>query len=605
MLDRAVVALKAWLVHPRLPGRLALLAVVLTLPALWIGWRFDDHLHRLMMLGHAEVETHPLEVFSSFRGDPEILRDYVDTGLFPWWTPPAYRLAFFRYLSAVSMWIDYQVWPDAPALMHLHSLAWYAALVAVATLLYRRLLGVSWWAGLAALLYAVDDAHVTPAAWLANRNALLAVLFGILCLWSFDRWRRDGSTRDAALSPIFLGLGLCSGEMAVAALGYLLAYALFLDRAAWRSRLAAVIPHAMVVIAWATVYRTMDFGTHGSDFYQDPIGRPTAFLGAFFARAPVLLLGQWSPIPADWAMLFPDAAFWSFWTAGVAVIVLGTVFLTPLIRRSRTARFWAVGMTCSLVPIAAVAPANRLLLFVGLGAMGLVAEFVRGVLEGADWMPTRRLWRLSEQAAVVLLALTHLVVAPMVSPFLAYSLKPLGDPMVRAIASVPDDPRIAGQDLVLVNPPDYLFLATSIGTLKILEGKPYPRRLRVLVAGTSPVEVTRLDESSLRVRTEESIYGGVLGRLFRSRYDPMRPGQRFELTGMTVQIARTDAEGNPVEFVHTFSVPLENPSLRWLQWEQDGYVPFVPPSIGNSVTLSASYGPFDVVRRNWRGTGTP
>jgi hypothetical protein len=598
-------ALKRWLVQPRLPLHLAVLATLLALPALWVGWQFDDHFQRLTMLGHELIETHPLEVFSAMRDDPALLREYVDRGLFPWWTIPDFRLAFFRYLSAISMWLDYQLWPDVPALMHLHSLAWCAALVGVAALLYRRLIGATWWAGLAALLYAVDDAHVGPTAWLANRNALLAAVFGILTVWSYDRWRRDGSRKDATLSPIFLGLALCSGEMALATGGYLLAYALFLDSAGWRRRLTALAPHLLVFVTWAVIYRVLEFGTHGSDFYQDPLGRPAAFLGALVARAPVLLLGQWTSVPADWAMLFPDDVFWSFWLGGAAVIVLGAVFCAPLLRRNAMARFWALGMMLSLVPISAVAPANRLLLFVGLGAMGLLAEFVRGILDGGDWVPERRLWRGPAYALVVLLAITHLVLSPLVSPLAAYSLKPLGEPMIQAIASVPDDPQIAEQDLVLVNPPDYLFLASSITTLKILEGKPYPRRLRVLVSGTSPVSVTRLDEFSLRLGAKEGIHGGVLGRLFRSRYDPMHPGQRFELTGMSVEITRTDPEGNPVEFVHTFSVPLEDPSLRWLRWDTDGYVPFAPPPIGESVDLPPSYGPMDVLRRQVRENEGP
>ena len=590
-------AIKHWLVHPRLPIHLAVLAVLLALPSLWIGWQFDDHFHRLTMLGHEEVPAHPLEVFASVRDDPDVLHRYVDTGLFPWWTPPDFRLAFFRYLSAASMWLDYLLWPNIPMLMHLHSLAWYAAMVGVATLLYRRLLGASWWAGLAALLYAVDEAHVGPAAWLANRNALLAAVFGFLSLWSFDRWRKNGSKRDAAWSPIFLGLALCSGEMALATGGYLLAYVLFLDSGRWRGKLRALVPHLLVFATWAAVYRVFAFGTRGSDFYQDPLGRPVAFLGALFERVPVLLLGQWSPVPADWAIAFPEEAFPIFWLAGAVVIVLGAVFVWPLLRTNRMARFWALGMALSLVPVSGVVPANRLLLFVGLGAMGLAVEFLRGIRDGSDWVPTGRLWRVPARVMVVLLAIAHLALAPLMSPLIAYSLKLFGDPMVAAMASVPDDPAIADQDLILVNPPDYLFLVSPIGTMKMLEDKPYPRRLRGLVAGMSAVEVTRLDDFSLAVRTPDGIFGGSLGRLFRSRRDPMHVGQQFDVTGMRVEITETDPDGNPLEFRHTFAVPLEDPSLRWLQWDRDQYVPFVLPPIGGSVALPPSYGPLDVLKQ--------
>jgi hypothetical protein len=583
--------------HSALPLHLAALAMVLLLPALWIGWQLDDHFHRFVMLCPPPFECAPLEAFSSLRGDPEVMREYVDLGLFPWWTPPGFRLAFFRYLSAVSMWIDYQLWPNLPALMHLQSLFWYAALVAVAALLYRRLLGASWCAGLAALLYAVDEAHAAPVAWLANRNALLATLFGFLCLWAFDRWRKEGSRKHAVLSPIFFGLALCSGEMALATAGYLLAYALFIDRAKWHGRLTALTAHALVLLTWAIVYRVYDFGTSGSDYYHDPLGSPIAFLGALVAHAPVLILGQWSAIPADLSVLFPEEAYPAFWLAGATVLAVAAAFLTPLIRKDPVARFWAFGMALSLIPIAAVTPSNRLLFFVGLGAMGLVAQFVRRVGEGAGWMPRVRIWRPIARGAVVLLVAVHLLVAPLLCPLLAYSVKSLGDPAVRAIASVPDDPAISEQNLILVNPPDYLLVVSPILTLKILDGKPYPKRVRTLIAGPSPVELTRLGERSLLVRAEAGVYGGPLGGLFRSRRDPMAAGQRFDLTGMEIEIVETNPHGDPVEVHYTFSVPLEDPSLRWMVWQDEEYESFAPPPIGMSIALPPSYGPADTFRR--------
>ena len=67
----------------------------------------------------------------------------------------------------------------------------------IAAVLYRRLFGregrgALWAAGLAALLYALDDAHSLSTAYLANRNALLATFFGLLSLYCHVRWRDDG-----------------------------------------------------------------------------------------------------------------------------------------------------------------------------------------------------------------------------------------------------------------------------------------------------------------------------------------------------------------------------------------------------------------------------
>jgi len=299
-------------------------------------------------------------------------------------------------------------------------------------------------------------------------------------------------------------------------------------------------------------------------------------------------------------MLFPEEAFPAFWLGGLAVVGLLVVFLGPLIRASRTARFWALGMVLSLVPVAGVAPANRLLPFVSLGAMGLAAEGVAGIVERRDWVRASSVWRVSARVLVVLLLVSHIGLSVLTRPLLAYSMKPLGDPMVAAIETVPADAAIAEQDLVLVNPPDYLFLVSPIGALRLVAGLPAPRRIRALVSGTSPVEVTRLGASSLRVRVPESLYGGVLGRLFRSEEDPMHAGQHFEVPGMRVEVVATDDEGNPVELVHTFDVPLEDGSLRWLVWSGTGYVPFEPPAVGESVRLPAGFGPMDVMRERAR-----
>jgi len=247
-----------------------------------------------------------------------------------------------------------------------------------------------------------------------------------------------------------------------------------------------------------------------------------------------------------------------------------------------------------------VAPANRLLPFVSLGAMGLAAEGVAGIVERRDWVRASSVWRVSARVLVVLLLVSHIGLSVLTRPLLAYSMKPLGDPMVAAIETVPADAAIAEQDLVLVNPPDYLFLVSPIGALRLVAGLPAPRRIRALVSGTSPVEVTRLGASSLRVRVPESLYGGVLGRLFRSEEDPMHAGQHFEVPGMRVEVVATDDEGNPVELVHTFDVPLEDGSLRWLVWSGTGYVPFEPPAVGESVRLPAGFGPMDVMRERAR-----
>ena len=147
----------------------------------------------------------------------------------PWWGSPDLHQAFLRYASTLTMMLDYRLWPNHPALMHLHSLLWLAAAVFAAALLYREVLGATWVAGLAALMYALDGAHAVPAAYLANRNALIACCFGFLSVLAFVRWRKRGRATTRWLSVLMLALALSAGEMGLATVAYLFSYALTVD----------------------------------------------------------------------------------------------------------------------------------------------------------------------------------------------------------------------------------------------------------------------------------------------------------------------------------------------------------------------------------------
>ena len=585
MLSRLASALRAWLGHRWLPAHLALLAALLLTPAIGLGWQVDDWAHRMIMLGVGGVETAPLDVFASLPGDPAFNRRYLDLGVLPWWTPPDFKLSFCRPLSALSMWLDYRLWPERPELMHLHSLAWLAATVAAATLVYRRLLP-GWAGGLAALLFAVDEAHAVPAAWLANRNALLATCFGLLALAAHDRWRREGWRPGALWGPLLLVLGLLSGETALGAVGFFAAHALFVDQGPLRRRLAGLLPAGAALAAWIAYYRIQGFGARGSGLYLDPLGDPAAFAAALARRGPLLLLGQWSPVPADLGILGPGllAASW-------ALIVVLALLLAPLLRGDRTARFFALGMLLALVPSAATFPSNRLLFFVGFGGMGLLAQFLAGVWQGAPWRPRTLAWRLPAAVVGFLLALAHLVFAPVATALTPRAVRATWETAMATAASAPADPAIARQDLVVVNAPDYLTAVSNIAPLQVLRGRPVPRRVQALRAAPVPVVISRLDERTLRVRLGGSLFSGTLGSLFHGG-EPLGPGQVARLPRFAVEVRAVDGAGEPRELLFRFDRPLEDPSLRWVVSYGGPYEPFMPPPPGRSVALPAPVDPF-------------
>ena len=119
--------------------------------------------------------------------------------------------------------------------------------------LFRKFIGQAWVAGLAILIYAIDDAHGMPVGFLANRNSLLATFFGVLAVLAHHQWRGEGKRRWLAVGPVLYCMSLLSAEVGVSSLAYLMAYVLALDRGTWRARCVSFIPYIVVTVAWRLV----------------------------------------------------------------------------------------------------------------------------------------------------------------------------------------------------------------------------------------------------------------------------------------------------------------------------------------------------------------
>ena len=178
----------------------------------------------------------------------------------------------------------------------------------------------------------------------------------------------------------------------------------------------------------------------------------------------------------------------------------------------------------------------------------------------------------------------------------------------RAAASLPSDKSARFQTILIVNAPSFATYAYSVLS-SLSPGKLYTRRSLMLGSSCRPVRIHRPDERTLIVRPE----GGFLVRpgspwnhremeqlLFDERCglqsldriyrdaSPFTKGQRIELIGMTVEITAITEDGRPVEAAFRFLMRLENQFLRWIRWENGSFVPFLPPAVGETVTLPAA-----------------
>ncbi|MBN2272504.1 MAG: hypothetical protein JXN61_17965, partial [Sedimentisphaerales bacterium] len=246
MAKRFFQILRDRLASRRVPIVLAVMAVVVMLPALGHGWFLDDMMFRARFLASSEESGRMGEVGGLFKGtaslseamsglyaffmDDEGVEKVKDYGAVPWWTDPDCRISFWRPVTSFTMWLDYQLYPNSAALQHLHSILWFGGAAFVLAVLYRRLGGPAWMAGLAGLLYVLDETNYFPVAFVANRNAVIALFFGLLAVLMHDRWRREGGVGGVVLACVFLALSLLSAEAGIATVAYIGAYALVFEQ---------------------------------------------------------------------------------------------------------------------------------------------------------------------------------------------------------------------------------------------------------------------------------------------------------------------------------------------------------------------------------------
>ena len=277
-----------------MPAATILLALLLASPSLGVGPMGDDYMHlarvdeRLHVPGFAYA---PFDLFTFVSGDPAQRALLLEEGVFGWWMAPDFRMSFWRPLSSLTHVLDHGLWPRSSVLAHVHSMLWFAALLAVVAVLNRGF-HVPWIAHMALVPYAVDDARGWVLGWTANRNALVAATLAFAALVAHDRARRDGWRPGTWLAPALLGAALLGGEAAHALTGYPFAYALFIDSGPLARRLLRLWSYAAPAGAWLLAYPALGYGTTGGGMYLNPLDEPALYLRALGERLPVLLAAQ-------------------------------------------------------------------------------------------------------------------------------------------------------------------------------------------------------------------------------------------------------------------------------------------------------------------------
>jgi hypothetical protein len=587
----------------------AVLALGLSLRAAALGGGLlaDDYDHYAMVSGIYPVARSPLDLFDFIGRAPVERWALLNAGRLPWWSDPAIELSVMRPLASALIEFDYHVLGGVPLCMHLHSMLWWVVLVCgVAALLYELLPAPL--AALALLLYALDEAHGLPLAWLANRSALVAVAFLTWGLWAHVAARTRRLRGGAFLSALFVGLGLLAGEHAVAPLAYFASFELLGMRDAARVRLRALLPVAILAAGYAALHQALGYAIAGSGYYIDPMRTPVRYLVACASRMPLLLGDLGFGFGAEWhaggppflprllrMQLVPDAwlaldhlrrfQFGLGVTAGLSIIVM-------IVRLRRSARVeapavrWLVaGALFALLPVCGTLPMTRLTLAAAIGADVALAFIMLAALRAvrhARPVGTRL------AAAALLLALlgVHAVWAGVRAhgdvDFFARIARVERSEVLNAEI---DDSLIAKQDVMLIAAVDWA-TQWALPAVLHLNGRPRPHSSHLLSGALlHPHVLHRRSDHVLDIEMRgDAVDATFAGSVYRPSTPPFVGGEQRELPPFRVEVLSAK-QGQPSSLRFMFVKSLDDPTLLFLYPGVHGLARVKIPPLGERLSL--------------------
>jgi hypothetical protein len=605
---------KRFLTHRYLPAALAIGAGLVMLPALKTGFGADDLLQRVVELKPSQLpprmhETGMLppdsgslgtvlcDLFPGFsHRNPQCMVLAKNYGTLPWWTSDNFRVGLWRPVTAFTHWLDYQFFPDSPVLMHAHNIAWFAAIIFLITIVYRKLMRAGWVAGLAALLFLLDGNTYFPVAFIANRGFMMSLFFGLLCLYEHHQWRSAKSRSGLVLSALFLALSLFADEGGASTFACILAYALVLEPGSLRNRILTVLPSILVIVLWRTIYTLSGFGVFHLGIYIDPANEPLQFAQVVIPRAIALLGGQLTGVPPDFLIAVNPLLQPKIIAFYCVPVVAALVVFFPWVRRDKTAAFWFAVMVLAVIPAATVMPLSKNLGFVAVGAYGLIASFVASLITRPSRLPEWLTYRILAWVACVLLILMH-VPGAIAGRVVMVKATPFVFNLMKGAINLGDSPDVENKNVIVVNAPCPL-AAVCVPSYKAYYHRPLPKTLRALVPGCTSLDVQRTDDKTLVIQSKApNIFScddvGPIHLAYLCRFgnfigDPRcKKGDRYDLGSLTVEVLESDASDLPSRVAFRFDTSLDSPDFNWIQFDwQTGRQPFKIPAIGQSVTLS-------------------
>jgi len=567
--QRALPHAIAILAGPRGPMFMGLIAVLISLPALGLGFMSDDHVLAWQLAQGAE----PWGLFKV--AEPE-LSEFRATGAIAWWASPRFAVSFFRPLASLSHYLDFLLWPNAAWLMTLWNVLLYGLCALVVALLYRRLMPSPRLASLAAFMFVINEAHAMSVGWISGRNTVLALLGSLTALYCHVRAREERRRVFTLFGTLSVAFALLSAEAGSWALCLLFAYALVLESGSWSARLSSIAPQLTVGALWTVVYLASGSGVHGTSFYRE-LGAPFRTILEGILDLPLALVSLFGPGVIGFALMTPTHVARLF-ALPVALLCVRLVWPSRELRQQRCFRFFVVATFACLPPTFLAIAQDRTLMGASLGAFGWIALAIDRAASHAGLASRLR--------RGVLLGIHVFLALPMFVMNLGSVLR--FENGSQALVSVIEP----GRDVVLINSPvellsDYAFAILGRAS------RPHapPLSLHQLYAGGSELWLERVDARTLDVTATRGWGYVPLERIFCAPEDLPRAGTEIGVRNLTIRVLSSTPDGRPERVRFTFPTALESHERQWLMWRGTAPLALQPPRLGERVRV----GPLSVV----------
>lgn len=574
---------------------IGLLALLLTIFSLKSGYVHNDYLQNNTL---AQQDFSKSIFRTTVTLDSSQSVDLVEQGSLPWWTSPNARIAFFRPIADITHFIDFIMWPWIPEPMHLQSILWYGLICSLSFVFFKKIIKSKNGALIAAYLFTADFNHFTTVTWLADRQRLLVILFGFASVVLFHLWRVHKREHFRYLSYVGFLMALLTAESGIASLGYIIAYAIFIEGLKLKKVTALLAPYTVLFIGWWIPYSAAGYGVKSTGFYTNPLHEPILFIQLAFERIPILFVEQWFKpsmfVPTKlWIMpdptlynVLPEAGRIFYWTLSLIVMLAVTAIFYRYLKNDKVARFFLASSFFSLfLASTSVLLEGRLLIFAGVGMSGILAMLIDHILLKRKKHPS---------IVVIIFILFTLVMQGVISPIRLFAMTRDTNPMKGELVRMTNLPYVSSNSAIFaINAPSPVYLSYR-SPMNVNESLP---PAQALAPGYKILKIKRTAANALEIAASEPGSSQFYELDKKNGYKDFdrainKLGYMSEkkitvVRNFHIEVLENDKNSGNIRVKFTFNLPLEDRSYSWVKWnwETSEYEAFTLPQVGESIVL--------------------